>query len=371
MTFTPPRFADKDKNKLDFQSTLRRKVDEYFKERNISKHYNSTMIVKTIVLLSSYILPFFVILFFGLPAWANLLLWLLMGFGLAGIGMSIMHDANHGAYSSNAKVNYWLGNTLNLCGGSVFNWKLQHNVLHHTYTNVVNLDDDIDDKLIMRFSPHTNVKWFHKFQVVYSFLFYGILTLYWVVMKDFVQYFRYINQGLVKNTKLQNFMIFVKIIIMKIVYLSIFFLFPIVILKLPATPLIIGYLIMQFTAGLVLTTIFQLAHTVEETSHPIPNENNIIENNWIVHQMNTTVNFSRKNKFISWYIGGLNFQVEHHIFPTICHVHYPEISEIVKATANEFGIPYLENNSFGDALKSHIRTLKRFGRLPSLNDAIG
>jgi len=122
---------------------------------------------------------------------------------------------------------------------------------------------------------------------------------------------------------------------------------------------------------LVLTTIFQLAHTVEETIHPLPNENNIIENNWLVHQMNTTVNFSRKNKFISWYIGGLNFQVEHHLFPTICHVHYPEISEIVKGTAEEFGIPYLENKTIGEALNSHIKTLLRFGKLPSLNDAIG
>ena len=371
MNFTPPRFADKDRNKLDFQSTLRKRVDEYFKENNISKHYNATMIVKTIVLLSTYIIPFLVILYLGLPLWINLLLWLLMGLGKAGIGMSIMHDANHGAYSSNAKVNYWLGNTLNLCGGSVFNWKLQHNVLHHTYTNVVDLDDDIDDKLIMRFSPHTTVKWYHKFQVVYSFLFYGILTLYWVVMKDFVQYFRYTKQGIVRNSKSENLIIFFKIIIMKIVYLSLFFAFPLAVLNLPVGEHIVGYLLMQFTAGIVLTTIFQLAHTVEETNHPLPNENNIIENNWIVHQMNTTVNFSRKNKFISWYIGGLNFQVEHHIFPTICHVHYPEISEIVKSTAHEFGIPYLENQTFLDALKSHIKTLKRFGQLPSLNEAIG
>ena len=158
---------------------------------------------------------------------------------------------------------------------------------------------------------------------------------------------------------------------MKIAYSTIFFVFPLLILKIPAGNFILGYILMQVTAGVLLTTIFQLAHTVEETSHPLPNNDNIIENNWIVHQMNTTVNFSRKNKFISWYIGGLNFQVEHHIFPTICHVHYPEISEIVKSTAAEFGIPYLENRTFYDALKSHVRTLKRFGELPSLNEAIG
>jgi linoleoyl-CoA desaturase len=371
MSFNPPRFLSQEKNKIDFQTNLKKRVDSYFNENNISKHCNGSMVIKTIVLLLSYILPFIFVLILDLPLWADVLLWLIMGFGLAGIGMSIMHDANHGAYSSNSKVNYWLGNTLNLCGGSVFNWKLQHNVLHHTYTNVTHLDDDIDDKLIMRFSPHTKVKWYHKFQVVYSFLFYTILTLYWVLLKDFVQFFRYLKQGLIRGTKKENTVTFIKMSFMKICYSFVFFYIPIFIFDLPITEYLIGYLIMQMVAGLVLTTVFQLAHTVEETTHPLPNENNIIENNWLVHQMNTTVNFSRKSKFISWYVGGLNFQVEHHLFPTICHVHYPEISEIVKNTAEEYGIPYLENKTLGEALNSHIKTLMRFGKLPSLNDAIG
>jgi linoleoyl-CoA desaturase len=110
--------------------------------------------------------------------------------------------------------------------------------------------------------------------------------------------------------------------------------------------------------------VFQLAHTVEETSHPLPNENGIIENDWAIHQLNTTVNFSRNNKLLSWYVGGLNFQVEHHLFPRICHVHYPEIAPIVKQTAEEFGIPYLEQQYFSKALKSHFAALERFGRLP-------
>jgi linoleoyl-CoA desaturase len=371
MNFNPPRFITKEKNKIDFQTTLKKRVDSYFKENNFSKHCNASMIIKTIILLLSYIVPFILVLILNLPIWADVLLWLLMGFGLAGIGMSIMHDANHGAYSANSRVNYWLGNTLNLCGGSVVNWKLQHNVLHHTYTNVTYLDDDIDDKLVMRFSPHTKVKWYHKFQVVYAFLFYTILTLYWVLFKDLTQFFRYLKQGLLRGTVRENTIIFIKMTIMKLCYGFVFFYLPIFILNLPTMEYLIGYLIMQMIAGLVLTTIFQLAHTVEETTHPLPNDENIIENNWLVHQMNTTVNFSRKNRFISWYVGGLNFQVEHHLFPTICHVHYPEISEIVKSTAEEFGIPYLENKTLGEALNSHIKTLMRFGKLPSLNEAIG
>ena len=96
-----------------------------------------------------------------------------------------------------------------------------------------------------------------------------------------------------------------------------------------------------------------------------------MDNTWAIHQLHTTVNFARKNKWLSWYVGGLNFQVEHHLFPRICHVHYPQIAEIVKATAEEFNVPYLENETFGQAIQSHINTLQRFGKLPSWNEAIG
>jgi linoleoyl-CoA desaturase len=370
MVYSEVRFIDKNPDRNLFFATLRKNVDNYFKENKISKHYNSAMVIKTVVLLSAYLLPFAAILIFNPSAGISLILWAVMGFALAGIGMSIMHDANHGGYSNNRRVNYWLGHTLNLLGGSVFNWKMQHNVLHHTYTNIVELDDDIDDKLILRFSPHTQVKWYHKLQFIYAFLFYGILTLYWVLAKDFVQFNRYTKGGVNKNTKAQNRVTMFKIIASKVVYLLVAIVLPIFVLGLPALQTITGFLLMHFIAGVVLTVIFQLAHTVEDTTHPLPNEHGTIENNWAIHQMNTTVNFARHNKFISWYVGGLNFQVEHHLFPTICHVHYPKIAPIVKATAEQFGVPYLENKTFWQALNSHIVTLIRFGKTPSMNEAI-
>ncbi|MBS1636991.1 MAG: acyl-CoA desaturase [Bacteroidetes bacterium] len=355
------KFIDKDRDRNLFYATLRQRVDAYFKEHKISKFHNRQMVLKTIILLSAYSVPFAYMLLFKPSTGISTGLWTIMGFALAGIGMSVMHDANHGAYSKSSRVNYWLGHTLNLLGGSVFNWKLQHNILHHTYTNIVHLDDDIDDKLVMRFSPHTNVKWYHRFQVVYAFLFYGILTLYWALLKDFVQFSTYTKEGVNTSTKQQNRRILLKIILSKLVYFSIFIFIPVFVPGIPAGVCIGGFLLMHFIAGLVLTVIFQLAHTVEGTSHPVPDETGLIENNWAIHQLNTTVNFSRKNKWISWYVGGLNFQVEHHLFPTICHVHYPNLAPIVKLTATEFGIPYLENKTFGVALRSHISTLRRFG----------
>ncbi len=371
MAFSPIRFVDKNKDKALFFATLRKRVDGYFRDNKISKHYNSTMVIKTVILLSAYILPFVYILVFNPTFHVALCLWALMGFGLAGIGMSVMHDANHGAYSSSHRVNYWLGHTLNLLGGSVFNWKMQHNVMHHTYTNIVHYDDDIADKLILKFNPHTEVKWYHKLQVVYAFLFYGILTLYWALLKDFVQFNKYTKQGVNTSTKKQNQSLWTKILVSKLVYWAAFFILPVFVFGIPFYQVLMGYLLMQFISGVVLTVIFQLAHTVEGTTHPLPDKDMTIENNWAVHQMNTTVNFSRKNKWISWYVGGLNFQIEHHLFPTICHVHYPAISDIVKSTAEEFGVPYLENETFGKALKSHMKAIISFGKIPSLNEAIG
>lgn len=363
------KFVNKDKS--NFFPTLKSRVDAYFEENNISKNANSTMVIKTLVLIVAYFVPFAVILFLNPPLGQSLLLWSLMGVSLAGIGMSVMHDANHGAYSEKKWVNALLGYTLNILGGSVFNWKLQHNILHHTYTNVAHMDDDIDDKLVLRFNPHGPVKWYHKLQFVYAFFFYGILTIYWVTLKDFVQFITYTRNGVNPNNKQENAITLARIMGVKIFYFFTHLVVPTLVFGIPFWYVFLGWTLMHFIGGVILTVVFQLAHTVEGTSHPLPNAEGNIENAWAIHQLNTTVNFARHNKVLNWYLGGLNFQVEHHLFPKICHVHYPAIAPIVKETAEEFGIPYLENPTFWVALDSHIATLRRFGRLPDMNDAIG
>jgi linoleoyl-CoA desaturase len=362
------KFVSQDKNL--FFATLRKRVDDYFTENNLAKTANTAMVVKSVVLLLTYILPFVALLAFQPTFPLSLLLWFMMGLGVAGIGMSVMHDANHGAFSASKTVNTWMGHTLNLVGGSAFNWKLQHNILHHTYTNVVEMDEDIQDRLVLRFSPHTKVKFFHQLQWVYAFVFYGLLTLYWVVAKDFVQYGLFIRNGVNANTASENRTWLLKLITMKVIYFFVMLALPTLFFGIPFLQVLLGFLLMHFVAGIILTVVFQLAHTVEGTSHPRPDEHGNIENDWAIHQMNTTVNFSRRNKWLSWYVGGLNFQVEHHLFPRICHVHYPAIAHIVKETAAEFDVPYLENETFGQAVRSHIATLHRFGRLPNINEAI-
>lgn len=356
------KFVSKDKTQ--FFQVLKKRVDGYFEENKISKHANAEMVIKSIILLSAYILPFVAILYFQPGEWTSLLLWFIMGLALAGNGMSVMHDGNHGAYSSSKTINSIMGNTLNLLGGSAFNWKLQHNILHHTYTNIVPLDEDIQDRLVMRFSPHTEVKPVHKFQWFYAFFFYGLLTIYWVIAKDLVQLITFTKNGVNPNNKKQNRIILLKMSAFKVLYLTTMFFVPVQFFDIPFLEVLAGFLLMHFVAGLILTVVFQLAHTVEGTDHPTPSETGVIENDWAIHQINTTVNFSPNNRMINWYVGGLNYQIEHHLFPKICHVHYPKIAKIVKATCEEYGVEYMVNETFMQALRSHVNTLKRFGASP-------
>lgn len=344
-----------------FFPTLKKRVDHYFTERKIKKQGNTQLYIKALILLGIYIAPFVVLLTVNLPVLAQLGLWAIMGFALAGIGMSVMHDANHGSFSKNKTINYLMGHTLNLLGGSVCNWKMQHNVLHHTYTNVVNMDEDIDDKLMMRFCPHSERKGYHRFQFLYVVFFYSILTFYWVTLKDFVQYIQYRKHQAFSEDRKSHSLKLLQIVALKVVYFAVVIGLPIY-LGLSTGAVIAGFLIMHGIAGFILALVFQLAHTVQGTSHPLPNNEGIIENDWAIHQLQTTANFSRKSKLISWYVGGLNFQVEHHLFPYISHVHYPHIAEIVKATAEEFDVPYLENKTFMGAVASHFSLLYDLGK---------
>lgn len=367
-TLAPIRFTANERSK--FYSTLNARVEAYFKEKGLSKHANASVVFKAIVLMSVYLGPLFIMSWIQPTLGWSLALWALMGLGMAGVGMSVMHDANHGAFSKNPRVNDWIGYSLLLLGGSILNWKLQHNTLHHTFTNITHYDDDIADKPGLRLSPHTEVKRSHRTQWFHAIFLYGLTTFYWVTGKDFAQYVRYTRTGVNKNTPAQNRVFLAKIIVIKLCYFSLFLGLPIL-AGLPVLPVIAGFLLMHFIAGVILTIIFQLAHTVEETIHPQPTKQGTIENEWAIHQMQTTVDFSQHNRILSWYIGGLNFQVEHHLFPKICHVHYPRIASIVKNTATEFNVPYLVHQSFGRALRSHFALLRRLGKLPRMDEMMG
>jgi linoleoyl-CoA desaturase len=344
-------------------------VDEYFESTGQSKFANGSMVLKTIVLLVGYLGCITLQFLFLPPAAPSFLLYALTGVFLAGIGMSVMHDANHGAYSANERVNRWVGYSLNLLGGMVMNWKMQHNVLHHTYTNIAGLDEDIDTKLALKLSPHGPTTKTHRYQWFYAFFLYMILTLYWGLLKDLVQFFHYKRAGLNKLSKTQNAIWILKATIVKTLYFVIFIGVPIY-LGSPIWQVLVGFLIMHAVSGWILSVVFQLAHVVPDAYFPQPDDKGFIPFSWAEHQLRTTMNFSTKNKWLSWYVGGLNFQIEHHLFTKICHVHYPAISEVVKKTAAEYGLPYYEKPTFGKALRAHIEFLRMQG-VPKLSEIGG
>lgn len=356
------RFA---KDRQDFFITLNKRVNEYFKSRELSRHANLEMIVKTIFMFVLYFAPF-VLMLTGVVSgtWPMLAMCVLMGTGVAGIGLSIMHDANHGAYSNKPWVNNLVGYSLNIVGGNAFNWKIQHNVLHHTYTNVYDADEDISPRGVLRMSPHSDWKAMHKFQHVYAWFLYGLMTLVWVLAKDIIRLISYHKDGLIKK---QNANLTTEIVILaatKILYLAYIFTLPMVILDLSFWTVLLGFCVMHYVAGFILAIIFQPAHVIEGTEYFEPDTNGNLENNWAIHQLHTTTNFANKSRLFSWYVGGLNFQVEHHLFPNICHVHYRKIAPIVEATAKEFDIPYKSAETFWDALVGHGKLLKELGKKP-------
>ncbi len=345
----------------EFYRTLRSRVNTYFKERNISKHANLNMKIKTVFMVVLYLTPLCLMVSGAINTVGLMfLMWFLMGLGMSGIGLSVMHDANHGSYSNNQKVNHFLGSVLYLIGGYAANWKIQHNVLHHSFTNIHGFDEDID-KGVIRFSPTQKRKPIYKYQLFYAPFLYGIMTFYWLVAKDFEQIYRYNKRNLLEAQGVSYSSAIIKIIIGKCTYVFLTLILPMMVLPIVWWQVLLGFLMMQFITGLILAAIFQPAHVIEDTDFYIPDEDLSIENNWAIHQMKTTSNFANGSTIFSWLIGGLNYQIEHHLFPNICHVHYKDISKIVKSTAEEFGVPYYHHKTFFSALKSHFTLLHSLG----------
>jgi len=348
--------------KTDFYKTVKKRVSQYFKENNISHYANTNMVLKTIFMISLYMVPFILTLTFFESTLIIMLMWLIMGFGMAGIGLSIMHDANHGAYSKNKYVNLVLGKIIWLVGGSDVNWRIQHNVLHHTYTNVTGMDEDIEIDPLMRFSPAQRLLKGHRFQFIYAWFLYGMMTLMWATTKDYSQWSRYKKKDLIKTQGISSRRFLWTLISTKTVYLSVTLGLPLIFSSLPWWGTILCFVLMHFVAGLTLAAIFQPAHVVPSSTYETPSEEGNIEMDWATNQLMNTANFAPKARLFSWYVGGLNYQIEHHLFPNICHVHYRKISEIVRDTAFEYNLPYYSYDTFRGALLGHAKMLYALGR---------
>ncbi len=319
------------------------------------------MILKTITMLGLFFAPLIAINLGLVNSTIGLFgLYVISGIGMAGVGMGVMHDAIHGSYSRKKKINMRLGYTMNLIGANAAVWRIQHNVLHHTYTNIDQADDDLNPPFILRFSPHAKHYWLHRFQHLYVWFFYGLSTISWVTSKDFVRINRYRRLGFFNGkNEFRNEVL--KMIGWKLFYYSYTLILPIIVTSFSWWLVLLAFIAMHVTAGISMSLVFQTAHVMPELTFPKPDPNGKIENEWALHQLATTTNYAPNSRYFSWLIGGLNYQIEHHLLPDVCHVHYKDLSHIVADTAREYGIPYNSKRTFLGAIQDHARMLHRLG----------
>ncbi|MEX6688032.1 acyl-CoA desaturase [Danxiaibacter flavus] len=343
-----------------FHAELKKRINDYFTEKGISPAGNYKLWTKGLILVVGFIALYVHVTFFT-PA-SMWLAWgecIILGCLIAGIGFNIMHDGAHGSFSNSPVLNKAAAVTLGVLGGSHFMWNMKHNVIHHAYTNVDGVDDDIDAKPFLRMASTQKRYKMHKYQHLYFWFFYCWLHAFWIFFSDYKKYFtKKIGDIPLKKMSFKDHFYFW---FHKVLSYCMFLVVPSI--TVGVVPAIVGFMTATLAGGFILSIVFQLAHTVEHTSFPMPDVvTGKLEDEWAVHQLKTTANFATKNKAISWYVGGLNFQVEHHLFPKISHIHYPAISKIIKKACEEYNVTYIEYKYMTTAVASHIAFLKEMGK---------
>jgi linoleoyl-CoA desaturase len=339
-----------------FHEDVRRKVEEYFRSTGQRPRDCRSMYIKSILVLAAFLGSYSLLAFVAHSWWQVALLVPLVGLSAAAIGLNIQHDGGHRAFSDRPWVNRLAALTLDLIGGSSYLWHVKHSVLHHTYTNVVGHDSDIDVGSMGRLAPHQRHMAIHRWQHYYMWLLYGFMTIRWQLLKDFME----LSTGRIRTHRFPppRGWDLVKLIGGKVVFLSVAFFIPM--LLHPVGLVLLCYAGAGLTMGIALSLIFQVAHCVDDASFPLPETaTGLIDRPWAILQVESTVDFARKSRLATWLLGGLNYQVEHHLFPRVCHVHYPAISKIVEGACRDSGVRYREHTSFWTGVAAHFRFLRR------------
>ena len=345
----------------EFYQSVKDSVEDYFVTNKIKKTGNWKLYLKPAIFIPLAFLLYGVLLFVNYPPLAGIILSLIFSLALVGIAFNVMHDACHGSFSSKKWVNNMMGLSMNALGSDAFLWKIKHNIIHHTYTNIDGVDDDMSKSPVLRMCPEQ--KWVpaHRYQFIYMFFLYSFSTIFWLLVFDFTRYFtRKLYTTPITKIKTRDHFIFW---IGKIGYVIFYVIIPII--AVGWLPWLIGFLILHITMGFTLTIVFQLAHIVEKTASEQAGEEPVeMGNNWAIHQVLTTADFAPKNKIVCWLVGGLNFQIEHHLFPRVSHVHYPALSRIVEEECGKFNLPYHTYPTMTKAMLSHFKQMKQLGKQP-------
>jgi linoleoyl-CoA desaturase len=326
------------------------------------------MVVKTVVLLVWFAVSYALLVFAATEVWQGIAASCSLALAIAGIGFGIQHDANHGSYSKSGAVNRVLGLTLDLMGASSYVWRWKHNVFHHTYTNLSDADIDIDLRPFGRLAPGQRRRSIHRFQQFYLWALYGFLGPKW----HFVDDFKNVAEARIGGHRFPRprGWSLLELVASKALFFGWAFVVPLLLHGFWIT--LAFYALTWFIVGVVLSVVFQLAHCVEEAEFPQPDAGGErIAGGWAMHQVHTTVDFAQGGSLLTWYLGGLNFQIEHHLLPKICHVHYPALSPIVQQACADFGVRYVTQERFLGAVASHWRWLRRMGRPAAAAGMVG
>jgi linoleoyl-CoA desaturase len=340
---------------------LRNRIQQYFDKKGILSTGNSKLYWKAVILSVALMVTYVHLVFFTPAIYFALPECGLLGLIIASVGFNVMHDGGHGSFSQNKSWNKFAAWSINFLGANNFMWNMKHNIIHHSYTNIHGVDDDIEVNGLMRFAPTQVHKKLHKYQYIYFWGLYSLLYIWWIIFTDYKKYFsRKVGEVPLKKMAFRNHLDFW---MSKLLHAGIFVVIPIIFCG--WLPWLIGFLTMGIIAGLGLSIVFQLAHAVPHTEFPTAiDDSNKMADEFAVHQLKTTANFAMNNKVIGWLVGGLNYQIEHHLFPKVSHIHYPAISKIVRDVCKEYNIPYLSYKTFSGAILEHIRFLKEMGKKP-------
>lgn len=351
-----PKFPS---TKNSLHSELKNRVQQYFTDNNIRQTGNFALWHKAIVLILAFAGIYLHLLIVQPPWYWGLLECALLGTILASIGFNVMHDGGHGSFSENKTMNKIASYASSMMGASQFMWNMKHNMIHHTYTNIDGVDDDIEIGVLMRMAPTQKHYKLHRFQHIYFVGLYMMMYIFWVFFSDYNKYFsqKIGDMPLKKMSAGDHFRFW----FVKVWHAAVFVVIPVVVVG--WLPWLLGFLTLSLVGGFILSIVFQLAHTVEDAQFPVADiETQKLPDEFAAHQIKTTANFATKDKVINWFVGGLNFQIEHHLFPKISHVHYPAISKIVKKVCQEYQLDYIEYPTMRKAVAAHVSFLKDMGR---------
>lgn len=340
------------------RAELNAAVADYFRAHDLDPHGGAAAGLKAGLIIGWAVCSWALLVFWAGSWWTAAPLAISLGLALAGIGFAVMHDGGHGASSGRRALNRLASATLDLMGGSSYVWGVKHNVLHHTYPNVEGADDDIEFMPFFRLAPGQPRRWFHRWQHVYWAPLFLFFTTKWTLLDDFLAVIRGAVGG--HAIRRPGAWQLLGLCAGKLFFLAWAIVLPL--LWVPLVPYLAGYLLVSLVWGLTLGVVFQLAHVVEGAAFVPVGASGTLPSPWLEHQLATTADFARHNRLLTWYVGGLNHQVEHHLFPKVGHRHYPALARIVREVCGRHGLTTLEHESFFSAFRAHLRHLRRMGR---------